>query len=67
MFIALLGQSMPVFWLGLMLIVVFGVKLGWLPVSGRGGAEHIVLPSITPSVILIGLTICLTRSSLLEG
>ncbi len=66
MFIALLGQSMPVFWLGLMLIVVFGVKLGWLPVSGRGGPEYIVLPSITLSVILIGLTIRLTRSSMLE-
>jgi len=66
MFIALLAQSMPVFWLGLMLIVLFAVKLGWLPCSGMGGPQHLVLPSITLSVILLGLTIRLTRSSMLE-
>lgn len=66
MFFALLAQSMPVFWLGLMLIILFAVKLHLLPASGMGGPQHLVLPSITLSVILIGLIIRLTRSSLLE-
>ena len=47
MALALLGQSMPVFWLGLMLIVVFSVNLRWFPVSGWGGPQHLVLPAIT--------------------
>jgi peptide/nickel transport system permease protein len=66
MFLALLAQSMPVFWLGLMFIVLFAVKLHWLPASGMGGIKHLILPSITLSVILMGLTIRLTRSSMLE-
>src|SRR5699024_4983999 len=44
---ALLGQSMPVFWLGLLLILVFSVTLGWLPISGRGGFINLVLPAVT--------------------
>ncbi|MCH7573331.1 MAG: ABC transporter permease, partial [Planctomycetes bacterium] len=47
MVFALFGQAMPVFWLGLMLILIFGVQLGWLPVSGRGGIERLILPAIT--------------------
>ncbi len=66
MFFALLAQSMPVFWLGLMLILVFVVRLRWLPASGMDGLQHLVLPSITLSAILIGLVIRLTRSSMLE-
>jgi peptide/nickel transport system permease protein len=64
--LALLGQSMPVFWLGLMLIVVFSVNLRWLPVSGWGGPQHLVLPAITLGTFLIGLIIRLTRSSMLD-
>src|SRR5919108_5452844 len=43
----LLGQSLPVFWLGLLLIMVFAVGLGWFPVAGTGGVRHLVLPSVT--------------------
>ena len=66
MFIALLGQSMPVFWLGLMLIVVFAVQLRWLPASGMGQPQHLILPAITLGTFLIGLIIRLTRSSMLD-
>jgi peptide/nickel transport system permease protein len=66
MFIALLGQSMPVFWLGLMLIVVFAVQLRWLPASGMGQAQHLILPAVTLGTFLIGLIIRLTRSSMLD-
>jgi ABC-type dipeptide/oligopeptide/nickel transport system permease component len=44
---ALFGQSMPVFWLGIMLILVFSVRLELLPTSGRGGLEHLILPALT--------------------
>ena len=64
--IALLAQSMPGFWLGLMLIVVFAVTLGVLPVSGRGGLQHIVLPAVTLSVYLLGLIIRVSRSEMLD-
>jgi len=66
MFLALLAQSMPVFWLGLMLILLFAVKLHWLPASGMGGVQHLILPSFTLSFILMGLVIRLIRSSMLE-
>ncbi|PYM15943.1 MAG: hypothetical protein DMD81_13765 [Candidatus Rokuibacteriota bacterium] len=66
MALALLGQSMPVFWLGLMLIVVFSVNLRWLPVSGWGTPQHLVLPAVTLGTFLIGLIIRLTRSSMLD-
>jgi peptide/nickel transport system permease protein len=66
MLIALLCQSMPVFWLGLMLIVVFAVQLRWLPASGMGQPQHLVLPAVTLGFFLIGLIIRLTRSSMLE-
>ena len=66
MFFALLGQSMPVFWLGLMLILAFGVNLRWLPVSGRSGWEHLILPAITLSTYSIARNARLVRSSMLE-
>jgi ABC-type dipeptide/oligopeptide/nickel transport system permease component len=66
MFVALLGQSMPVYWLGLMLIIVFAVQLRWLPASGMGQPQHLVLPAITLGSFLIGLIVRLTRSSMLE-
>ena len=66
MALALLGQSMPGFWLGLVLITVFAVHLRWLPASGMGGISHVVLPAITLGMFLIGLIIRLTRSSMLD-
>jgi ABC-type dipeptide/oligopeptide/nickel transport system permease component len=66
MFVALLGQSMPVYWLGLMLIVIFAVHLRWLPASGMGQPQHLVLPAFTLGTFLIGLIIRLTRSSMLD-
>ena len=45
--VALLGQAMPTFWLGIMLILVFSVRLSWLPSSGRGDLEHLILPALT--------------------
>ena len=61
-----IGVSMPVFWLGLMLIVVFAVQLRWLPASGMGQLQHLILPAVTLGTFLIGLIIRLTRSSMLD-
>ncbi len=66
MLVALLGISMPNFWLGPMLIILFSLKLGWLPVSGPGGPEHLVLPAITLGTALAALLTRMVRSSLLE-
>jgi len=66
MFGALLGVSMPSFWLGLLLILFFSVHLGWLPVFGRGGIEHLVLPAITLGTGMAAITTRLIRSSMLE-
>src|SRR5690606_1660641 len=46
MFIALVGVSMPVFWLGLMLMLLFSLQLGWFPTAGHGTWRHLVLPAI---------------------
>lgn len=59
--------SMPVFWLGFSLILLFSVKLNWLPVSGRGGFLNFVLPSITLSVPFIGQYIEFIKKSILEN
>lgn len=64
--IALLGQSLPQFWLGIIMIWVFAVGLGWLPSSGRGGLSHIVLPAIAMASFQIAALVRLTRSSMLE-
>ncbi|MCL0074791.1 ABC transporter permease [Thermodesulfovibrionales bacterium] len=66
MFGALLGVSMPNFWLGLLLIMFFSVHLGWLPVFGRGGIEHLILPAITLGTGMAAITTRLIRSSMLE-
>lgn len=63
---ALLSQSMPGFWLGLMLIVFVAVRLKLLPASGKGTIAHLILPGITLAFYLIGLIIRLSRSSMLE-
>lgn len=64
--LVLLGQSMPVFWLGLMMILFFSVRLRLLPVFGRGGVEHIVLPATALAAYSIARIARLTRSSVLE-
>ena len=64
--LALLGQSLPNFWLGLMMIWIFAVKLGWLPTSGSGGWKHFVMPAITLGSFQIAAITRLVRSSMLE-
>jgi ABC-type dipeptide/oligopeptide/nickel transport system permease component len=63
---AVAGQAMPIFWLGIMLIILFAVMLRWLPASGRGGLAHLVLPAITLGAYLAPLTMRLTRSGMLD-
>jgi ABC-type dipeptide/oligopeptide/nickel transport system permease component len=64
--VALLGQSMPTFWLGIMLILVFSVQFNLLPSSGRGGLEHLVLPAVTLGLFTTARITRLTRSGMLE-
>src|SRR5512145_109266 len=64
--IALLGQSLPAFWLGIVLMWVFGVTLGWFPTSGRGGIQYMILPVITLGWFQVATIIRLVRSSMLE-
>jgi ABC-type dipeptide/oligopeptide/nickel transport system permease component len=63
---AVLGQSLPPFWLGLMLILLFGVILGILPAGGRGGPQHLLLPAFTLGYFTSAAIMRLTRSSMLE-
>jgi ABC-type dipeptide/oligopeptide/nickel transport system permease component len=63
---AVAGQAMPIFWLGIMLIILFAVKLRVLPASGRGTLAHLVLPAITLGAYLAPLTMRLTRSEMLD-
>jgi peptide/nickel transport system permease protein len=64
--VAVLGQSLPNFWLGIMLILLFGVALRWLPTSGFSGWTSLVLPAITLAAFPMALVARLTRSSMLE-
>ncbi len=66
MLAALLGQSMPVFWLGIMLILVFGVWLRWLPVSGRGDWQNLVMPAVALAMYPVARNARMVRSSLLN-
>ncbi len=66
MAIAILGVSLPGFWLGLMLILLFAVQFGWFPVSGAATWRHLVLPAVTLGVLTSGILARMTRSSLLE-
>jgi peptide/nickel transport system permease protein len=63
---ALVGQSTPVYWLGIMLILIFGVQLGWFPVSGIGGLSHLVLPAVTLALFSTAKIMRLTRASMLD-
>ena len=64
--VALLGQSMPTFWLGIMLILLFSVQFHLLPSSGRGTLEHLVLPAVTLGLFTTARITRLTRSGMLE-
>lgn len=64
--IALFGISMPTFWLGPLLAIVFSVWLGWLPVSGRGTLANLVLPAITLGAPLAAALARMTRASVIE-
>ena len=66
MVVALLGVSMPSFWLGLLLIFTFSLHLGWFPATGGGDLWHLVLPSVTLGMIASAIIARLTRSSMLE-
>jgi peptide/nickel transport system permease protein len=63
---ALFGQALPPFWLGIMLILIFSVRLDWLPTSQRGGPDHYILPSITLGWLVASGFLRLVRSSMLE-
>lgn len=63
---ALVGQSIPSFWLGILLILLFGVDLRWLPISGSGTWQHLIMPGITLSAFSIARNMRLTRSSMLD-
>jgi ABC-type dipeptide/oligopeptide/nickel transport system permease component len=64
--LAVIGQATPFFWMGIMLIMVVSVDLGWLPTSGRGGVQHLILPALTLATHLGASLARLTRTSMLE-
>lgn len=66
MTVSLLGISMPNFWLGPLLAILFAVGLGWLPVSGTGDWRHLVLPAVTLGAALAAILARMTRASLIE-
>jgi peptide/nickel transport system permease protein len=63
---SLLGLSLPNFWLGPLLIIVFSIQLGWTPVSGRGGLDHLLLPSLTLGLGMAAILTRILRGSLLQ-
>ena len=64
--VVLLGVSLPIFWLGLMLISVFAVQLQWLPSSGRGDWKHLVLPVVSLATYSVAIIARMARSCMLE-
>ena len=64
--VAVVGQSMPSFWLGLLLIQLFALQLHWLPTSGDGDWRHLVLPAVTLAAILLPNFVLITRTAVLE-
>lgn len=66
MLFALAGQSMPVFWVGSMLILIFGVRLQWLPIAGRESLAHLILPAAALGFFSVARNARVVRSSMLE-
>jgi peptide/nickel transport system permease protein len=66
MTLALIGQSAPTFWIGIMLILVFAIALRWLPIGGRGSFAHLILPAVTLAMYAMASIARLTRSAMLE-
>ena len=64
--VSLLGLSLPNFWLGPLLMIVFSIQLGWTPVSGRGGLAHLFLPAITLGLGMAAILVRILRASLLQ-
>jgi ABC-type dipeptide/oligopeptide/nickel transport system permease component len=64
--VAIAGQSMPSFWLGMLLIQYFALYLHWLPTSGYGGLPHLVLPAVTLAAILLPNFVMITRTAIIE-
>jgi peptide/nickel transport system permease protein len=64
--IVLLGQAVPAFYLGILLIMLFSVRLGWLPTGGRGGLTHLILPTVTLGTSLMALIVRFARSAMLD-
>jgi ABC-type dipeptide/oligopeptide/nickel transport system permease component len=64
--VALFGLAVPGFWLGLVMILIFSVWLGWLPTSGQGGIQHLIMPSVALGWYFAASLLRLTRSSMLE-
>ena len=62
-----LGTAVPAFWLGPLLILIFSVYLGWLPVCGRGGLEHLILPALTLGIGAAALTSRVVQASMTEA
>jgi len=67
MAVALFGVSIPVFWLGIMLMLLFSVTLHWLPAGGYGTPVHLVLPTVALAAFSVAIIARMTRSSLLEA
>ena len=65
--VALLGQSLPSFWLAIVLIWTFSVRLGWTPVAGMGGIKHMILPSVALGWFSVAAFMRLTRSAMLTA
>jgi peptide/nickel transport system permease protein len=65
LFFSLIGLAVPNFWLGPLLMIFFSIELGWLPVSGRGGFDHLVLPALTLGTAMAAILTRMIRSGLL--
>lgn len=64
--LSLVGVSMPSFWLGMLLIFLFSLRLGWLPATGQGGIERLIMPAFTLAVQAMAVIALLTRSNMRE-
>lgn len=65
--VAFFGVSMPNFWLGFLMVLLFSIQLGWLPPMGKGGWQHMVMPAIAVSLMSLSINARLLRASMLEA